>query len=85
MDTLSEDKAERTRRRNSAAGRVSRIRQQKPPGDPERVAAEIELAELAISERVREIVESFPRLGEDQIARIVTLLRSAPPLGGEGP
>jgi hypothetical protein len=72
----TDNKTERTRRRNSAAGRVARMRQRRPAGDPELIAAETELATISIEERAREIVEAFPPLREDQIQRIVALLRS---------
>jgi hypothetical protein len=68
---------EMARRRNSAAGRVSRIRQKRPADDPERLAMELELAEAVLAEYVSKTISKFPPLREDQVARLIAIMRTA--------
>lgn len=77
----------------SARNRLSAYKQHRAPGDPKITEAEKAFGAELIAARIREVVDSFPPLTEDQRCRIAALLgpavrdiasarRAAPSAGG---
>lgn len=56
-------------------GRVGALTQHRTADDPELVDARRDLAASVMEEQARRLVEKFPPLSDEQVGRIVSLLR----------
>jgi hypothetical protein len=56
--------------------RVARLNQLHPPGHPELVEAQRDLAASALHDHVERVLASSPRLSDEQLDRIAALLRA---------
>lgn len=62
-------------------GRVGALSQHREANDPELIAARQDLAASVMEEQARRLVEKFPPLSDEQVGRIVSLLRGAVSVG----
>lgn len=81
---MSQDTAPRAKRsrHTPAHGRLARLSQDRPPGDPDLVAAQREVAAIKAERIIRDVVEQAPPLAPDVRARLAEILSA--PTAGEG-